>query len=149
MAIWYRLVLPVRGWKLLKSSGAGLQMWLRPEESRTDRILMLRFEPGEFTTHYLYVYDDIPTHPDAVMGDQRCPLVLCQVFEDSNQEQIDLWFAEYLGYLGWKEAATDLYEKDGWQVRLEYQTVPGGIAVTHVKTFLPPRWGPTPTPRAD
>ncbi len=71
---------------------------------------------------------------------------------DLSLDEVIDWFAEYLGYLGWRDGPY-LFRKDRESdaghdlLQLTYEEVEGGIVVVSERTvYQPPVWPYLPTP---
>ena len=148
VAAWYRSNMPGEGWRLAKEE-AGLQVWVRVDPARHP-IARLHFRPDHFTIEVLLFYDDLPLHPAGATG--ACSKPRCQTVSGLSLDEVIDWFAEYLGYLGWRDGPY-LFRKDRESdaghdlLQLTYEEVEGGIVVVSERTvYQPPVWPYLPTP---
>ena len=122
--------MPGEGWRLAKEE-AGLQVWVRVDPARHP-IARLHFRPDHFTIEVLLFYDDLPLHPAGATG--ACSKPRCQTVSGLSLDEVIDWFAEYLGYLGWRDGPY-LFRKDRESdaghdlLQLTYEEVEGGIVV--------------------
>ena len=137
VAAWYRSAMPGEGWRLANEE-AGLQVWVRGDGRWP--IARLHFRPDHFTIEVLTFHYDFPLHPGGAPGtcERRC-----QIVSGLSLDEVRNWFAEYLGYLGWRDGPY-LFSKDREsnggldQLQLTYEEVQGGIQVTWMPRLLPP-----------
>ncbi len=148
VAAWYRSTMPSEGWQLAKEE-AGLQVWVRGDRGRYP-IARLHFRPDRFTIELLTFHDDFPLHPGGAW--RECGERRCQIVSGLSLDEARNWFAEYLGYLGWRDGPY-LFRKDRESdgghdlLQLTYEEVEGGIVVVSERTvYQPPVWPYLPTP---
>ncbi|MCH8346754.1 MAG: thrombospondin type 3 repeat-containing protein [Chloroflexi bacterium] len=140
VAAWYRDAMTIEGWVLAKEDD-GLQVWVGSS------IVRLHFRAGDFIVELLPSRGDLPGHPDGVWG--ACSKPQCQLVRGLSLGAARDWFAEYLGYLGWQDGPY-VFRRDapfgqGYdELRLDYEELEDGIAVSHSRTFVPPAWWPAP-----
>jgi hypothetical protein len=147
VAAWYQESMRARGWQLATAEDAARQVWVR-ERFFNDPIVEIHFESDHFSSQFVSVEDGIPRHPDGVLAGRSCESLDCQWVQRATPGEAAAWFRTYLGYLGWREEAPNVFRKGFEQVRLRYQAGEEGTTVRFERgqAMAPPEGWPAPPP---
>jgi hypothetical protein len=173
VAAWYLEVMARRGWKLAKAFGDERQVWF-PSSDRVDPIVELRFHDDRLIVNVVRVAVGglgvhgtsfaLPCHPgdspgsscDAGGSTDRNSADRVWDVPNVSEREARAWYREFLGYLGWREAGADYYEKRPIELRWEYgegQVIRRGpdwrgpVVTMRVQVSVPPPTGwPAPPP---
>jgi len=143
-AEFYRYAMLGRGWRLVKEEKDALQVWVR-DPSFDDPIVILRFETEHMEIDLRQTHRGVPHHPKGVFG--VCDGKYCELVNGEDADEVEAWFREYLGYLGWREVEPNTYERDDWRLHLDFKFTEGSVEVRHECTSIQPSgWPLPPTP---
>ncbi len=145
IASWYKAEMPESGWILVKEGGADFQVWVTDYYGD---ILEFRFYPDHFYIQQIFVEQDVPRYPDAIL--LGCTGSWCQLCRGITLEEAETWFHDHMVYLGWSETSAGVYSRaDGGVteiIRFGFRVESGGIAVNvEERQRIVPSWWPTPT----
>ena len=141
-ALFYRSAMPGRGWRLVAEDKDVRQVWVRRNVSN-DPIVVLRFKEEHMEIELLPVDDGIPSHPGGSLG--TCVGMGCELVEGAVPREVVAWFRENLGYLGWAEVSLNVYEYDGWRLRMLFDATEDGVAVRGQRSAIQPAGSPPTT----
>lgn len=141
VAAWYRDAMPKARWRLVKSQGDSIQVWLR-ERYFNDPIVRLSFGPESFLIELVTMGDGVPVHPRA--GEGHCMDGPCQQISGVSPSAAEAWFREHLVYLGWQETQPNVYRRGKAQVRLLFRA--GEDGTEFFQEYTSPRTMPPYTP---